>query len=1255
MTARSDLESQRLAALQALDVLDSAPEAEFDALVRVASVVCGVPVSLISLIDQDRQWFKAGLGLDGISQTPREIAFCTHAIESDDLFEVDDATLDPRFASNPLVTGAPDIRFYAGMPLRLSDGMRVGTLCVIDRRPRHLEPHQREVLRSLGLAAVRALEGRQATHSLRALMARLEASERRLRHLYNATPAMLHSIDAQGVLRTVSDAWLARLGYQREEVVGRLSVEFLTPASREDTLQVTRPALLRDGSLHQSPQQMLTRSGEVIDVLFSAVLEGPPTGQPQAALSVLEDVTLRRRAELELAAEQERLRNIIDGTHVGTWEWHVPSGEQRINARWATMLGWEPAELQPCTLQTWLQRVHPDDLSIARTALDRHLAGLTPRFQVEVRMAHRKGHWVWILSRGRLMQRTASGEPLWVYGTHTDISERKGQEELLRKQQSFLDRTGRLAGVGGWELDLVSQALTWSDETCRIQGLAPGYRPSLDEAISFYAPEARPMLQAAVDQALATGKGWDLELPLTRADGQRIWVRAVGSVEREGANTVRLLGALQDISDQVDQRQALQRAQHRTALATGSAGIGLWERDLLTGLLQWDTQMHVVWDTGNELDQPLDEVWRRRVHPEDLPRLEQTLKDSVRELESFTIEFRSRDSQGRLRRLRSAGSVVQSGARGEARWLVGVSKDITAERQLLDDLAEQREMLQVTLQSIGDAVITTDAQGRVQWLNPVAERMTGWRADEAQGLPLEQVFQIVNETTRAPCVNPVAACLNEVQVVGLAKQTLLIARDGSEHGIEDSAAPIRHRDGRVMGVVLVFHDVTEQRRLSSEMTYRATHDALTGLVNRVEFEGRLRRLLATAQDEFQQTEHALMFIDLDQFKLVNDACGHAVGDQLLQQVAQVLGEAVRSRDTLARLGGDEFAVLLENCSAEQGQRVAQQICERMDDFRFVHEGQRFRIGTSIGLVPVDKRWASTAAILQAADTSCYAAKEAGRNRVHVWFDTDQAMQARHGEMQWASRIEQALDEDRFVFFAQRIEPLKAAAGAGLHAELLLRMVGTDGVLVPPGAFLPATERFHLATRLDRWVLRHALDWMAQLPSLDRLAQINLNLSGQSVGDRAFHRMAAALLAEAGPALCAKLCLEITETAAVTNLGDAAAFIRQVQALGVKVALDDFGAGASSFGYLRSLPVDYLKIDGQFIRDLLSDALDEAAVRSFVDVAKVVGIKTVAEFVDSAEVLARLRHMGVDHAQGFLLHRPEPVEALLAAWAAQPVA
>jgi len=358
-----------------------------------------------------------------------------------------------------------------------------------------------------------------------------------------------------------------------------------------------------------------------------------------------------------------------------------------------------------------------------------------------------------------------------------------------------------------------------------------------------------------------------------------------------------------------------------------------------------------------------------------------------------------------------------------------------------------------------------------------------------------------------------------------------------------------------------------------------------------------------------------------------------------------LGESVRARDTLARLGGDEFAVLLEHCGLQQAQRLGQQICDHMEDFRFSHDGRRFRLGTSIGLVPIDRRWGSPTAVMQAADSACYAAKEAGRNRVHVWFDTDQALQERQSEMQWTSRIELALDEDRFVLYAQQIAPLGPQA-PGLRAEVLLRLCEAGGPLILPGAFLPAAERFHLASRIDRWVLSKVIAWMQAQPSLAALEQLAVNLSGQSIGDRAFHRWALQQLHAAGPEICQRLCLEITETAAVTSLSDAAVFIQQLREVQVRVSLDDFGAGASSFGYLKSLGVDTLKIDGQFIRDLVTDPLDEAAVRCFVDVAQVVGLRTVAEFVDDPAVLSRLQAMGVDFAQGFLMHSPRPLDELL---------
>lgn len=820
-------------------------------------------------------------------------------------------------------------------------------------------------------------------------------AQSRLRSMYETTPAMLHSIDAQGRLLSVSDTWLTRLGYQRDEVIGRLSSDFLTEESRRRAREEVLLEFFATGRCDQIAYQMVAKSGELVDVLLSAILERDAQGRPARSLAIVQDVTLRRRAERELAREHERLRNLIESTNAGTWEWNVQTGEVIVNTRWADILGWSIEELGTVTNQFRADIAHPDELSYTRTLLRDHFADRSDAYIAEVRLRHRAGHWVWVEDRGRLITRTPDGRPEWVYGIHIDISERK-----LR------------------------------------------------------------------DAALA---------------------------------------------------------------------------------------------------------------------------------------------------------------------------------RLTTQITEQHELMRVTLRSIGDAVITTGPTGLINWLNPVAERMTGWLSSEAVGRPLLQVFHIVNEETREPAPDPVAACMAEGRIVGLAHQTLLISRDNTEYGIQDSAAPILNARGEMLGVVLVFHDVSEQRRLSGEMTYRATHDILTGLVNRAEFETRIQRTLRHAQEH--DSHHALMYIDLDQFKLVNDVCGHAIGDQLLQQVSKLLADAVRTRDTLARLGGDEFAIILEHCTIEQAGRVAQKICDRMNEFRFIHEDRRFRIGTSIGLVPVDKRWASTAAIQQAADTSCYAAKEAGRNRVHTWFDTDAAMRARKHEVQWTSRIESALDNDGFELFAQRIECLKGQA-QGIHAEVLLRMRNDDGSLVQPGTFLPAAERFHLISRIDRWVLTRAATWLRNTPDVNRIECLSVNLSGRSVGDRAFHAWAYELFSEMGPSVCSRLCLEITETAAVTNLADAAVFIGHVRAAGVKVSLDDFGAGASSFGYLKTLPVDHLKIDGQYIRNLVTDPLDDAAVRCFVDVAQLMGIKTVAEFVDCTEALKRLQAIGVDYAQGYLLHRPEPLAALL---------
>jgi len=355
----------------------------------------------------------------------------------------------------------------------------------------------------------------------------------------------------------------------------------------------------------------------------------------------------------------------------------------------------------------------------------------------------------------------------------------------------------------------------------------------------------------------------------------------------------------------------------------------------------------------------------------------------------------------------------------------------------------------------------------------------------------------------------------------------------------------------------------------------------------------------------------------------------------------MLRDAVRQGDIVARLGGDEFALLLPSCPTSAAAGVAKKICAQFADFRFVHGEHRMVLGVSIGLAAIDGRKADPAALMQAADASCYSAKQTGRNRVVVFSDDETAIVQRAGESQWARRIEQALDEDRFVLHGQKIVPLHTR-GLPVKLELLLRMVDTDGSLISPAAFIPSAERYNLMGRVDRWVLRRAIAWLQGLLAQGNAPPVAVNLSGQSVSDRSFHRWALDELAAAGPAVCQRVILEVTETAVVTNLADAASFMGEARALGVKTALDDFGAGSSSFGYLKKLPLDYLKIDGQFIRGVLTDPLDAAAVRCFVDVARVVGLKTVAEFVETEAIQNHLAELGVDLAQGYHVHRPGPL-------------
>jgi diguanylate cyclase (GGDEF)-like protein/PAS domain S-box-containing protein len=551
-------------------------------------------------------------------------------------------------------------------------------------------------------------------------------------------------------------------------------------------------------------------------------------------------------------------------------------------------------------------------------------------------------------------------------------------------------------------------------------------------------------------------------------------------------------------------------------------------------------------------------------------------------------------------------------------------------------LDQQHERALVTLESIGDAVITTDVGGVIDYLNPVAEDLTGWLLTSARGRTLLEVLNIYDESSDSPMENPVTRCLREGRVIDLSGSMELEHRSGLRFSIEASAAPIRDRDGTIIGVVLAFRDVTQERLLTRKISYQASHDPLTGLINRREFEARLERMLAAARSGGD--EHALCYFDLDQFKLVNDTCGHAAGDELLRQLATCIQAGVRGSDCVARLGGDEFGVVLEGCTLEKGREVAEQLHRAIRAFRFVWEGRSYEIGASFGLVPVTADFASLADVLAAADSACYVAKERGRNRVHVYEPDDKIVAQRSHERRWVTRLRHALDEDRLLLHYQPICSL-STPGRGDFCELLLRMHDADGQLATPGAFLPAAERYGLMPAVDRWVIRAGI--AALTPGGPCTQAVSINLSGQSLDDAQFLTFVIEQM-ERQQVDPSRLCFEITETAAIANMAGATRFISALRAKGCRFALDDFGSGLSSFGYLKNLNVDYLKISGHFVRGIVNDPIDRAMVESINDIGHVMGLTTIAECVESEAIMTSLRQIGVDMAQGFFVAHPQPL-------------
>jgi len=1098
--------------------------------------------------------------------------------------------------------------------------------------------------------------------------------------IFDSVTEALLSVSDSGVVRNCNKICSRYFGLTREQLIGS-RIENLLPGAKEQLLQT-----FLDPFICNLDDTQIEFAGGEADVVraggerFIAEIKASriDAADGQQFVISLRDVTGRKEAESALKENEERYRALVEYAPEAILVFDVDqncfsdandNACELFNLSRSRLLTVGPEAISP--------KMQPDgtpSFGVRRGHVDRALSGEHPIFE----WMHKDSTGLEIPCEVRF-SRLPSGDRQLIRVSVTDIAERKRSEALTYSQNKILEMIASSAPCEQTlravcrcvenmsdEFRAAVMQFDGNDQTLSVEqapSLPESFRLSLDfvkvQAESLTCGVAVHLKQDRMTANLANDVGWTHNLELAHKHNiDAAWSFLVY------AEANRIIGTLDVYVDNprapsTDELDKLNRMAHLAGIAirrqldenklrnSESRYRGLFE-NVVDGVYIATREGEIIAANpalvemlGYDSDADLKAVGRTTmlyVNPVDRERVFARLA-----AQGYVKNF-----EYRLRRKDGREIVVLENARAvhDDKGVIiaheGTITDITERKRAETRVFEEKERAQVTLQSIGDGVITTDADGRVDYINPVAQDLTGWDLRGARGKPVSEIMTIINEHTRASVDNPVMRCLREGRIVTLADNSILIMKNGDEIPVQDSAAPIRDRIGNIVGSVMVFHDVSKETRLFRQLSYQASHDALTDLINRSEFGNRLITALDSIRGN-SETTHAMLYLDLDQFKVVNDTFGHTAGDALLRQLTELVHAKIRSTDLLARLGGDEFGILLERCSEARAMQVAESIRGAVEGYRFEWQDSFTTVRCSIGVVMVTSETTDVAALMSSADVACYSAKDMGRNQVHLYQDSDAS--TRHEEMKWVSRISSAVEDGRLEMFFQPIISIGKARGEACdHYELLLRLRDENGKLVNPDQFIPAAERYNLMSTLDRWVVREALSKLADHTSKGEARYtIAINLSGTSLSeDRFLDFVINELKTHKLPQ--GAICFEITETAAISNLSRVIHFMQVLKKLGCKFSLDDFGSGLSSFTYLKNLPVDYLKIDGHFIRNVVDDSVDESMVKAISQVGHAMGIETIAERVETRQVLEKLAELGIEFAQGYYVARPMSVQS-----------